>query len=359
MESFHKGNISYIDEEYATAFDSYSLALQDSALSEDASLYSCRAASALKLKRYSKALEDCNKAILINKEHEPSYFRKGSACFELGEFETAKTSFEQGLRLRERTGNDQTAYKRALRKCDAELRQEEALESVGRSESANNQLSQVPAKPAGIKYQYYQGEESLTITIMAKNVNPKDAHIEIQTARLKAVVNMTGTLVTVIDKILYSQIDTDASKFKVTPNKIEIVLVKKVPGIWPSMEGAGVAMKEAVGSSSVAISSNSKVAKPYASSKDWDSVGKQISEELDAEKPEGEEALQKLFRDIYGKADEDTRRAMNKSFQTSGGTVLSTNWNEVSQKNYEEERQAPKGMEWRNYEGDRLKQIDD
>lgn len=50
---------------------------------------------------------------------------------------------------------------------------------------------------------------------------------------------------------------------------------------------------------------------------------------------------------------------MIKSYQTSGGTVLSTNWNEVSQKNYEDERQAPKGMEWKNWEGDRLPQKDD
>ena len=50
---------------------------------------------------------------------------------------------------------------------------------------------------------------------------------------------------------------------------------------------------------------------------------------------------------------------MIKSYQTSCGTVLSTNWNEVSQKNYEEERQAPKGMEWKNWEGDRLPQTDD
>lgn len=36
-----------------------------------------------------------------------------------------------------------------------------------------------------------------------------------------------------------------------------------------------------------------------------------------------------MFRDIYAKANEDTRRAMMKSFVESNGTALSTNWSEV------------------------------
>ena len=32
---------------------------------------------------------------------------------------------------------------------------------------------------------------------------------------------------------------------------------------------------------------------------------------------------------------------------------------QVSQKNYEEERQAPKGVEWKNWEGKKLKQMED
>lgn len=46
---------------------------------------------------------------------------------------------------------------------------------------------------------------------------------------------------------------------------------------------------------------------------------------------------------------QDTRRAMNKSMQTSGGTCLSTNWGEVKDKDYEKEQVAPKGMEWKKY----------
>jgi suppressor of G2 allele of SKP1 len=48
----------------------------------------------------------------------------------------------------------------------------------------------------------------------------------------------------------------------------------------------------------------------------------------------GEDQGMNFFKEIFKNADPDKRRAMEKSFATSGGTVLSTDWNDVSKKDY-------------------------
>lgn len=72
--------------------------------------------------------------------------------------------------------------------------------------------------------------------------------------------------------------------------------------------------------------------------KDWNKVAK----EVDEEKPEGEQALNALFQQIYNDADPDTKRAMMKSFTESNGTCLSTNWAEIGNK--KTEVKPPEGM---------------
>lgn len=54
-----------------------------------------------------------------------------------------------------------------------------------------------------------------------------------------------------------------------------------------------------------------------------------------------------VFQKLYKDADDDTRKAMVKSYTESGGTVLSTNWKEISKKRTE--IRPPDGMEFKKW----------
>lgn len=78
--------------------------------------------------------------------------------------------------------------------------------------------------------------------------------------------------------------------------------------------------------------------------KNWEALSGQTEEE----KPEGDAALTQLFQTLYKDADEDTRKAMIKSYTESGGTSLSTDWKSV--KNGRVDVKPPEGMEARKFE---------
>eukprot|EP00659_Diplonema_papillatum_P010908 gene10908-16773_t len=130
---------------------------------------------------------------------------------------------------------------------------------------------------------------------------------------------------------LFGSIVADASSYTVRPMKVEVVLRKYAHGEhWQKLEGTREYADKVA-------------AYPTSNKKKIDWTRESVAEEGEDAKPEGNDALNKLFQDIYTKADEDTRRAMNKSFVESSGTVLSTNWTEVGVKKVD--GQPPAGME--------------
>ena len=74
--------------------------------------------------------------------------------------------------------------------------------------------------------------------------------------------------------------------------------------------------------------------------KNWDALEKEAAKE--EEKADGDKALNQLFAQIYKDADDNTKRAMMKSFTESNGTCLSTNWDEVGKAPVE--TRPPEGM---------------
>eukprot|EP00536_Pseudo-nitzschia_multiseries_P011121 jgi/Psemu1/243577/estExt_Genewise1.C_3630025 len=221
----------------------------------------------------------------------------------------------------------------------------------------------------------------MTISILEAGVKQEDFTVEFEPKHLVVILRKNGTDFTIIAGNLYSEIDVTRSKVVFKDEKVLVKLRKIEHYEWHELlgkaddkSGRRTAKKkspepaendsnndasDAPNKKIPSVSADSNKPRPYSSHRDWDAIQKTIEEDEKNEKPEGDEAMNQLFKQIYADANEDTRRAMIKSFQTSGGTVLSTNWDEVKKKDYEKERTAPKGVEWKTWDGDKVPMKED
>jgi suppressor of G2 allele of SKP1 len=161
---------------------------------------------------------------------------------------------------------------------------------------------------------------------------------------------------------LYAPIDPSASTSKITPTKVELVLKKKTPGQqWKSLEGSGAPAAANTTSSDPDVKQAVLADKPpeYPTSsrkgpKNWDKVVEDITkkpkitddaaaaEDDDEFEDHGGDEANFFFKKLFAGASPETQRAMMKSYQESNGTVLSTNWDEVSKGKVE--TSPPDGM---------------
>ncbi|GBG24536.1 Protein SGT1-like [Hondaea fermentalgiana] len=353
------------EEETEAALEKLSQAVEAEPTNADYLLKRSTAYS--KLGNAKAAEEDAAKGAECAPDSANAHLRHGILKFERGAFLEAKKCFDlaKPLAPNEKTLSTLGTW---LRKCEAELSDEEIQLDSAASKSGPDPVAAAASLPASapngaaavpdFPIDWYQSNTHVTFEIGAKGVPQDEVKHTISSTSVNVEIPLESAGQThTFTWQLFGEVIPEASKLSVGKSKIEVRLKKaEASRQWPTLEvGAGSSTAMA-GSSAPASAPNAPKPTPYAGKKDWDAISKEIDED---EKPEGEEALNKLFRDIYKNASEDTRRAMVKSFQTSGGTVLSTNWNEVSKKDYESNRPAPKGMEWKNYEGNKLDVGDD
>lgn len=217
----------------------------------------------------------------------------------------------------------------------------------------------VTTDPSRVRHEWYQTLTHVVVTVLIRGCAEQDVTITYERAAVDISIKLPGSHSEYQQSLsLFGAVDVDACKHTVGPTKVEVRLQKATAGKWDALEGSGDGGLKAfepppAGPAPGGTSAAAPARPAYPTSRpkkvDWNSLENEVKRDEAEEKLEGDEALQKLFRDIYARSDEDTRRAMNKSFQTSGGTVLSTNWGEVKEKDFEQEKTAPTGQEWKKW----------
>ncbi|OKL64324.1 hypothetical protein UA08_00321 [Talaromyces atroroseus] len=226
------------------------------------------------------------------------------------------------------------------------------------------------AAPTKIRHEWYQSQDSVVLTVYAKNVNKAQLEADLQENSLSIEFPLpSGSTFSFNLDPLYAPIDTTQSKVNVLSTKIEITLRKRTPGQkWGALEGSEIAPHLSDPATVINKPASTPVTQPtqatagpaYPTSskhgvKNWDKladdltakkkkkadktaeakkdVGEKEDAESDAESIDSEygggDAVDSFFKKLYANSDPDTRRAMMKSYYESQGTSLSTNWDEV------------------------------
>eukprot|EP01007_Sphenomonas_quadrangularis_P003523 NODE_712_length_1235_cov_154.672850_g569_i0.p1 GENE.NODE_712_length_1235_cov_154.672850_g569_i0~~NODE_712_length_1235_cov_154.672850_g569_i0.p1 ORF type:complete len:345 (-),score=25.35 NODE_712_length_1235_cov_154.672850_g569_i0:141-1175(-) len=313
-------------------------------------------------------------------------FEIGVANFKLENFARARECFQKGLDASSPTSQPPTSkFQLWIRKCDTHCEAQDAAteSSHGATVSSQNspsvpavaapppasQTATAPPQPPKVRHQWYQAGDHITVEYFAKKCNPADVSVSFSPTELLVRLKLPdGTPFEHHIPRLCQSVLPEKCSYTVLGTKVEVKLAKATQGgAWTALE-YNPEMPVAAAPAVVAPPIQQPVAEarpqyptsslkrcqpqhsdlplhllrmlPVASVRtNWDSLA------VEEEKPEGDAALNKLFQDIFSRGDEDTRRAMVKSFVESGGTVLSTNWNEVGSKHVD--GQPPKGMEFK------------
>ncbi|XP_037820124.1 protein SGT1 homolog [Lucilia sericata] len=180
-----------------------------------------------------------------------------------------------------------------------------------------------------VRHDWYQSDAKVVISVMLKNAKDKNYKVDIEKQR----VHMTAEGYE-LDLKLFAPINVERSSYKDYPSKVEITLAKEVGIRWDSLD-------EKTEPKPI------MAPPPPIHKKDWDSLAKEV-EKSEEQEAQSEEALQRLFKKIYSSSSPEVQKAMNKSFSESGGTVLSTNWNEVGKDKVDVK--PPEGCEFRKWD---------
>lgn len=328
-ESIQAGNTATESGQYAEAAHSF-----ESAVSKCQSillhLHCSRARALISCEQYFAAHSSSEEALRLDSKFSMAWYLNGTALSHLKRLPEAKESFLKAAEF-EKDLALKVAYKDHAGHCD-EKKAMQKVTDVEQDKSPEPNISTASSVRDSTRMQWYQSSKYVNMDIYAKNVikegsevlfTEKSVHVRLKRPDLEDY----DLQIDLADEIIAS-----ASTWTVSRVKVEIRLCKLRTSTWKSLDQD----MTIVSANMEAAELHERRTKLQRQRQDgWNSFAEQELKDY----KEGDSAME-LFRTIYGDADEDTRRAMIKSYSESGGQVLSTNWDEVKQKKvtYEERK---------------------
>lgn len=367
--------ISFMDENYNSCVETLTKIISTSQ-SADAYLY--RASANIKLGYYEEALKDLNEGEKKAKNSFEFAYKKGISLFYMERFLESHDNFVRAALVAttpdQRSNLDRWMSKTKLECPNLPTSTTKSTTPIANTTTDTAETKSTPVKDSLITtksessvdmktlqsttvqtgktvnvnsneltHQWFQNPNYIFVSLNSKipfDNNQVNVVIEKRALSIQNKVNKS----LLYELHLCNSIEPKFSTFDFKENLISFNLKKEVEGFnWVTLEKENV--KEVTSESKLSSYPTSAKVK-----KNWDQIDKELDKEL-TDNPESNEAMMNLFKQIYDRGDEKTRVAMKKSFQTSGGTVLSTNWDEVKEKDYEgkDRPEAPKGQEWSKY----------
>ncbi|CAB4007351.1 SGT1 homolog [Paramuricea clavata] len=211
---FSEGNEAFADDEYSKAVKKYTAAIEQN--SHNPKYYSQRANAFIKLEKYEDALADTSSALRLDTKSAKAFLRKGIAHYRLKQHRDAKEAFENALKLED---SDET--KSWISNCDVELQTAGNGEKIpDRVESKLMSEPPLPKAQPKPRYDWYQTDSRVVVTILVKNRTSDDVKCDIQDTYVSIYVRLEDGSDFSLSLNLANTIVAAQSKYKVSSPKV-------------------------------------------------------------------------------------------------------------------------------------------
>ena len=283
-----------------TAIENYTALLDEQPA--NGQLYIFRAIAYMEIANYDLALKDLEKVNEMRKDIFQVHYRMGMIYFNKQQFAQALTSLKtaEGLAKEE---YEKAALVPWIQKC---LREQGnmsavALNATATIPSGKPSASPVPASTEEVKqvvaennqkkieYDWYQSTTFVFMTLKIKGINKEKLNITFGSHEVGVALKLEEGKTFEQAFSLNAEIIPEQCSFNVFETKVELKLKKKEDGYqWTSLEKTDLKTPDRP---SYPTSAKKKV--------DWDKLDKEIVRDTAKEKPEGDEAMNSLFKAIY------------------------------------------------------------